>query len=685
MFKQYKSAFQKNVALLFVGQITMFKTDVSPDLLWETYLASYTGDAVRDNNCNCCRQFIKHYGNIVAIVDNKLVSMWDFDATGIYKDAVLAMDKLVTSANIVDVFVHQYQKVGSDTSVQKLEDGTTIRWDHLFFELPKQLVYKSKDSVESEMGGLRDSKNLLKRALTELTVDASETMLELITQNSLYRGAESKGIVEAFLKFQNQYSKVEDDQKDNFCWKHGTVSSNQAVSRIRNSSTGTFLVDVSNGVDLDSAVAKFEKVMAPANYKRPTPVITKRTIEDAEKKLTELGLVGALSRRFATSDDITVNNVLYVNRDKKVSGIFAELAEDITVNAKTLTKMDTMTLKDFINKILPTSTSLDILLENKHEQKLMSLIAPVDEGPGMFKWNNNFSWSYNNAVADSMREKVVAAGGRVDGALRFTHSWNHNGDNQSLMDLHVFFPTNQILPNRNDGSCINDIYGNGNRVGWNNRTNHSTSGKQDVDFTSPPGTQIPLENISFPSIDRMPEGTYTLKIHNWGLRLPTSNGFKAEIEFGNQLFQYEYTKPMKNKEWVTVAEVTLKNGEFTIKHHIDSTHSCKDVWGLKTNKFVKANMVLRSPNFWDGQGVGNEHVFFILDGADNTGITRGFFNEFLKEDLMKHKKVFEALAEKMKIKHSKKQLSGLGFSSTGGGEFIAKVSGKFTRTIKVTI
>ena len=90
-----------------------------------------------------------------------------------------------------------------------------------------------------------------------------------------------------------------------------------------------------------------------------------------------------------------------------------------------------------------------------------------------------------------------------------------------------------------------------------------------------------------------------------------------------------------------------------------------------------------SPNHWDLQGVGNRHYFFILEGCLNPGTPRGFYNEFLKQDLLEQKKVFEALGDKMKVEPSDIQLSGLGFSSTQRNSIVAKVEGNITRTLKI--
>ena len=59
------------------------------------------------------------------------------------------------------------------------------------------------------------------------------------------------------------------------------------------------------------------------------------------------------------------------------------------------------------------------------------------------------------------------------------------------------------------------------------------------------------------------------------------------------------------------------------------------------------------------------------------------FNEYLKEDLLKHKRVFEALGNKMAVADSPDQLSGVGFSSTRRNDVVVKVKGATERILKI--
>ena len=88
-----------------------------------------------------------------------------------------------------------------------------------------------------------------------------------------------------------------------------------------------------------------------------------------------------------------------------------------------------------------------------------------------------------------------------------------------------------------------------------------------------------------------------------------------------------------------------------------------------------------SPNYWDGQAIGNKHYFFMLDGCRNPDPVRGFYNEFLSDELRPHRKVFEVLSASMKCTPTKDQLSGLGFSSTQRNDVHCKVD---NRPYKIT-
>lgn len=118
---------------------------------------------------------------------------------------------------------------------------------------------------------------------------------------------------------------------------------------------------------------------------------------------------------------------------------------------------------------------------------------------------------------------------------------------------------------------------------------------------------------------------------------------------------------------------------------MSSSTRSKDMWGISTNQWAKVSMVMNSPNHWDGEGVGNKHYMFMLEGCKNPEDTRGFYNEFLSNELMPHREVFEMLASSMKVPYSDEQLSGLGFSSTKKTSFLCKVSGTFNRTLKVNV
>jgi len=315
---------------------------------------------------------------------------------------------------------------------------------------------------------------------------------------------------------------------------------------------------------------------------------------------------------------------------------------------------------------------VEVFLESKHEKNLMSLIAPENvHAPSMFKWDNGFSWAYNGNLASSdIRQNVKEAGGKVDGALRFSIMWNEDG-NSSNDDL--------------DAHC--DMQRWGGHIYYARKHDSTTGGELDVDIIEPlmdrPGKPA-VENIVFPNKKDLLFGDYYFFVRCYANRGGVG-GFKAEIEFDGNVYHYEYLNQIQTGFDIPVATVKVdpyKN--MLIVHHLKPTDmSSKKIWGVSTNHFVPVTTICDSPNYWGENRVGAHHLFFILKDCKNPDTPNGFFNEYLRNDLNDHRKVFEALGSRMKVQPSDNQLSGLGFNMTERNELLVKVKGKANQVIKV--
>lgn len=666
-FGLFKRAVQKQFHRM--STLPLFRVGIDKDILWETYLKSFpegTNNVFRkrqEYDCSCCRHFIKNIGDVVSMDEGgNIMSIWDIDDPVDDGFAVVAsaLSKLIHAQKIVGIFLSPTRFVGVEKTFENMVDHVHT-WEHFYVQVPNVYVRNAKD-IPTLLGEARASHDVMLRSLSEITTDAVGTVIELIDQNAIYRGAEFSTAVDKFRHIKKQWDTLDEEKKDRFAWLQAHKGNN-VITRMRNTAIGTLLVDLSNGVDLERAVKSFETIMAPSNYKRPTALVTTAMIEKAKETLTDLGLMSAIQRRFATIDDIDIRNVIFMDRSSDVPNkdVFDEIAGTVSDKGKKLSRVDEVPITVFLQDWVPHATSIEIMPEGMHKGNFVSIIAPDDPTAApLFKWNNPFSWSYAGEAADSIKEKVKAMGGCINADVRVSLHWFNKDDE----DLRVTEPDGHI-------------------IFYADKKNPKTGGTLDVDMNVNDPVRGAVENIFYRTRRTMPHGTYRVEVNNYNKREYTEEGFEVEIEVMGVVQKLSYDRSVRNGETVHVADIVVSNKGIEVHPNLKAESIMQDVWGISTNKFHRVTSIMKSPNYWGDNHVGNAHTFFIIDGCVNDGKARGFYNEFLRGDLDKHRKVLEMVGSRVPVREVPGQLSGLGFSSTMTASVLCRVTGKTTRVIKV--
>lgn len=644
----------------------LFKVDVDTDMLWNLYLDSYPEEMqsiYRENrwqDCTACRRWFRKMANVVALDDDgTMITMFSCNTLPQYQSILDKLEEQILDKDIKEAFLSSRDKIGVPVTYTEDENGDIERDYHFFSELPDKVIYEGV-KVGQEKDKLYTARQLLERSLDEISLTALDTVLDLIEDNNLYRGQQWKNQLELFRGLKIAYADVTDDKRNNWLWLQ-SMKVGRTVAGIKNHSIGVLLNDLSDGVDIETALKRYEQVVAPSNYQRPKAVFTQKMLDDAKEKITELGYLDSLSRRYAKMDDVSINDVLFANRNlssglKDTDDLFDELAKDTVVKHQSFDYVEAIDINDFIENVLPKAKEVSLYNEALLSSKFVSLIAPVNaDAPSMFKWDNPFSWVYKNNISDSMKEQVKALGGDVDVDLRFTIRWN-NGHEWDKNDL--------------DAHCVEP---NGNTIFFGASTSSLTGGWLDVDIINPTKGTPAVENIQYKTRERMSYGEYLFRVHQYSYR-GGDEGFEAEIEFDGNIYNFNYPFKLSQNEKVDVAKVVLhRDGTFELISLLDNTVSNRSIWNVKLNEFIPVTFICYSPNYWGDNQVGNQHVFFMLQDCQNDDRPNAWFNEYLNSELREHRQVMEALGTKARVEESENQLSGIGFSLTQHAKFKVKV------------
>lgn len=711
-FKQFADQIKKQFDNIQQHGI-LFKSTITGDELWNIYLNSFKpGDnpVFRDpnsseHNCNLDNNFIRRYGNVVAIdADFNIVTMWDIELPedSIYYSSVKGMKEALKLAHIKDIFFETfsdlsslpYEKTNKKQDVYRLgfesnhkiytqgeadkfgvvNPGEVYQFHHFYGDLDKKFVDFSGKSQASIIGDYRDDKEVFKRGIVEIPLDTLKLVRDLINQESLLDGKTHLFKIEALIPFKTEYDSRNwsSIQTDNWFW---IKSYKLPFAKFRGELIGTLCVDLAEGKELNEACLSWNKKADPSNYMKAKAPITASQIKQAQEFVEENGYSESFNRRFASLDDINVDEILHSNvGDGKIKT--ASVFDSVKPTASTRHKksqfdgIEEVTIEKFMKDILPTCTSIEAFVENRMEGNLVALTTANDpSSKKMFKWNNNFSWTFKGNLAgkSQIKDAVKDRGGNVnaDVAIRL-----HFPDTTSDYDLHVTEPNQHLI-----------YYGNRRHV-------QPSSGCLDLDAQGCDGHFPPekrVENVTYTDKSKMPKGNYSISVNNYpgnALTIP----FYMEIEIEDQITKLKLKDKGLRKP--IAATFDWDGNKFNLKvgpnmEILDSETISKDIWNVTTNEFHKVNLVCLSPNHWGDNNVGNKHYLFMLDKCKADESIRSFHNENLNADLVQHRKVMEVLANTTMLEPAEKQLSGLGFNATVRDEVILKLGGTFKRTIKV--
>lgn len=660
-FHYFGKAVQAQFDMMSKGEL--FTVDITGDALYEAYQAAFPAGTnpmfrkAREHECSTCRNFIKNIGAVVSINDDLTINtVWDVEVVNQpYATVTAAMAELVREAAINGLFRATEQKYGGKPNK---DNESEIVWNHFHAILDKKhfVAVNAAKSAAAVVGEFNTDLGVFKRGMTELSLDSIRTVCDLVESKNLYRGDEKAPLLVGFYRLFLDYQNLTTEQERNtFLFKnlkkHGALARNDVI--------GTLIIALTEGTPLEQAVKAYEDKVSGTNYKRPSALITPRMVEDAMKTIKAEGIEDSLHRRLATIEDVAITDVLYVDNGvrSKMKGGIADLLMDAAVapvSSRISTNAKDISVEDFMATVLPKAKKIELLVANSHMNNFMVLTAPVyPNSPNLFKWGNDFGWSYDGNITDSIKERVKAAGGVTDAPLRVSLAWFNHDD----LDLHAFEPS-------------------GDRLYYGNRTYLSRNkGQLDVDMNCGYGTtREPVENIIW---QQLTDGEYRIVVNNYSKRETRDPGFTLQLECNGVLHHYSSkSSPASGKENHALI-FTIKGGklaEVSMGAGIEGRAFSQEKWGIKTEEFRRVDSLMFSPNHWGDNAVGNKHFFFVLDGCKSDVPARGIYNEFLKPEYDKHRKVFEVLGNKMMCEPTDRQMAGLGFSSTKKDKVTVRVN-----------
>lgn len=287
----------------------LFKSKMTGREVWNMYLDSFLdgNDPIfRDpestsHNCNHCNNFIRRYGNVVAInSDLEIMTLFDIEieSGNEYLESFLNIATELGNSGVENIFYETFNELNSlpyeqcsktnevfrlgfeknhkrytqaeaDAFPGTVNKGDTKTFNHFYLDLPKQFVDMGRGSIESIQATHRSNKEVFQRAMVEIPLDTLDLVIDLINQGSLLDGTTHLQKVILMKKFKEDYNQVV--EQDLWCW---IASHKLGIAKFKNELIGVLCSELAEGKDINEACKAWNYRVDPANYMKAVAPIT---------------------------------------------------------------------------------------------------------------------------------------------------------------------------------------------------------------------------------------------------------------------------------------------------------------------------------------------------------------------------------------------------------------------------
>lgn len=422
-FKQFAHRVQDTFLCATSNSEPLFRTSITAEALWHTYLRALPSALRQEHICNECRRFIANYGNLVVIKpDGRVVSaLWGED-TNLHPTYAAVSRKLQEA--VLAQPVNSHAKIGD----AKMGNRTTNGWEHFGFQTPTNVRWRDPLLAAHEKEAkLNESVAVVSRSLQEYSEALVRRAFSIINTDRLFRGETIVRPLTWFSELQQTLHKTRSPMQRNALIFRAVAYFGNEGCHIRSGVAGSLLDDLKAGLSDDQAARNFAIKLDPTRYRRPQVAPGEQNIKRGEEIVEKLGLAPALQRRFARLNELQL--VWQPKTAHRGSGVFSQLLTEPQAKGA-VAHGPTMTFVKFREKVLPSAQKIEVMIPSGKARYAAMVTAVDPNAPPIIQWDhpeqrNPVSWYlYNGGSAAHAWGLRVGTWTKVTGVCFGPHMWH---------------------------------------------------------------------------------------------------------------------------------------------------------------------------------------------------------------------------------------------------------------------